>query len=82
MGFNSVFKGLNEIECRNKILSFFLFSVFDPFSILIVSVELIFALYHAQTHHIRYNSSGRVIGLSQTLVPNNTQHSKGQTSRP
>jgi len=32
-------------------LSFSLFSLFDPFHLLDVSVELIFALHHTQTHH-------------------------------
>ena len=31
---------------------------------------------HTQTHHSRYDSSGRVISSSQTLLPDNTQHSQ------
>jgi len=30
---------------------------------------------HAQTHHTRYYSSGRVISLTQRPLPDNTQHS-------
>ena len=29
---------------------------------------------HTTTHHTRYDSSGRVISSSQTLLPDNTQH--------
>jgi hypothetical protein len=31
---------------------------------------------HTQTHHTRYDSSGRVIGQSQKPLPDNTQHSQ------
>jgi hypothetical protein len=31
---------------------------------------------HTQTHHIRWDSSGRVISSSQTPLPNNTQQSR------
>ena len=31
---------------------------------------------HTQTHHTRYDSSGRVIGKTQRLLPNNTQPSQ------
>jgi hypothetical protein len=34
-------------------ISFFLFSVFDPFQLLIVNIELIFALCHTQAQHTR-----------------------------
>ena len=33
-------------------------------------------LDHSQTHHTRYDSSGRVIGTSQIPLPYNTQHSQ------
>jgi hypothetical protein len=31
---------------------------------------------HTQSHHIRYNSSGRVISLTNRSLPDNTQHSQ------
>ena len=31
---------------------------------------------HTQTHHIRWDFSGRVISSSQTPLPDNTQHSQ------
>ena len=37
---------------------------------------------HTQTHHTRYDISGRVISSSQIPVPDNTQHSQRQTSTP
>jgi hypothetical protein len=35
-----------------------------------------FSRSHITTHHRRYESSGRVISLSQRPVPDNTQHSQ------
>ena len=40
-----------------------------------------FSRSHITTHHVRYDSSGRVISYSQRLLQNNTQHSK-QTNIP
>jgi len=37
--------------------------------------------YHTQTHHTRYDSSGRVISPTQRPLPDNTQHSQA-TFRP
>jgi len=37
---------------------------------------------HTQTHHTRWDSSGRVISSSQRPQPDNTQHSQRQTSMP
>jgi YD repeat-containing protein len=31
---------------------------------------------HTQTHHTRWDSSGRVISPTQTLLPDSTQHSQ------
>jgi len=35
---------------------------------------------HTQTHHSRYDSSGRVISPTQRLLPENIQHSQQKAS--
>jgi hypothetical protein len=60
-------------------LSFFLsFSVWSSVYLLTAGTEGDVARHHNQTHHTRYDSSGRMIDLSQRPLPDDTQHSQGK----